>query len=390
MLLSLLMSTVTIRHSALPGSLGKSAPPGSDIAPRTCGPFAALWPYTPSAAASFAFPQGGRTPDEKVSTTPRLGKLTGEGLENFWRVLLHGENCAVQIPNDRFNLSQWYDQNESKAGKTYTAKAALIDGLNEFDNKFFGITDAESISMDPQHKLLLQCAYRALEDAGIPMEKASGTRTGVFLGLMNRDFELASVRINPKHIDHTAGTGSAMSIAANRISYVFNFTGPSLSIDCACSSSLVALHFACQAIKQVSDLEESLSTEGAPESDHDSISPAEEGEPEPKKEKQAEISMLMAIDEEDHAEEKDELKMYLADKTKVDSGPLAWWQKNEHRYPKLAKAAKSLHCIPSTSTPSERIFLKAGFIVKSRSSLLPNNVDKLVFLSHNMKKIKSN
>ncbi|XP_051747345.1 uncharacterized protein LOC127511049 [Ctenopharyngodon idella] len=174
----------------------------------------------------------------------------GEGLENFWRVLLHGENCAVQIPNDRFNLSQWYDPDESKAGKTYTGKAALINGLNEFDNKFFGITDAESITMDPQHKLLLQCTYRALEDAGIPMEKASGTRTGVFLGLMNREFELASVRIHPKHIDHTTGTGIAMSIAANRISYIFNFTGPSVSIDCACSSSLVALHFACQAIKQ--------------------------------------------------------------------------------------------------------------------------------------------
>ncbi|XP_051719807.1 probable polyketide synthase 16 isoform X2 [Ctenopharyngodon idella] len=104
--------------------------------------------------------------------------------------------------------------------------------------------------MDPQHKLLLQCTYRALEDAGIPMEKASGTRTGVFLGLMNRDFELKNVRNNPKHLDHTSGTGAAMSIAANRISYTFNFTGPSLSIDCACSSSLVALHLACQAIKQ--------------------------------------------------------------------------------------------------------------------------------------------
>ncbi|XP_043088462.1 highly reducing polyketide synthase PKS6-like [Puntigrus tetrazona] len=174
----------------------------------------------------------------------------GEGLENFWRVLLHGENCTVQIPNDRFNLSHWYDPDESKVGKTNTAKAALIEGLNEFDHKFFGITDAESSNMDPQHKLLLQCSYRALEDAGIPMEKASGTRTGVFLGLMNRDFELANVRYNPKHIDHTHGTGIAMSIAANRISYIFNFTGPSLSIDCACSSSLVALHLACQAIKQ--------------------------------------------------------------------------------------------------------------------------------------------
>ncbi|KAK2903528.1 hypothetical protein Q8A67_008241 [Cirrhinus molitorella] len=174
----------------------------------------------------------------------------GEGLENFWRVLLHGENCAVQIPNERFDLSQWYDPDESKAGKTYTAKAALIEGLNQFDHKFFGITDAESINMDPQQKLLLQCTYRALEDAGIPMEKASGTRTGVFLGLMNKDFEMASVRINPKYFDHSYGTGVAMSIAANRISYIFNFTGPSLAIDCACSSSLVALHFACQAIKQ--------------------------------------------------------------------------------------------------------------------------------------------
>ncbi|XP_065147292.1 mycocerosic acid synthase-like polyketide synthase [Paramisgurnus dabryanus] len=174
----------------------------------------------------------------------------GEGLENFWRVLLHGENCTVQIPDDRFKLSQWYDPDESKAGKTHTAKAALIDGLNEFDYKFFGITNTETITMDPQHKLLLQCTYRALEDAGIPMEKASGTRTGVFLGLMNRDFELANVRNNPKYIDHTTGTGSAISIAANRISYIFNFTGPSLTIDCACSSSLVALHLACQAIKQ--------------------------------------------------------------------------------------------------------------------------------------------
>ncbi|KAK7174085.1 hypothetical protein R3I93_001303 [Phoxinus phoxinus] len=174
----------------------------------------------------------------------------GEGLENFWRVLLHGENCAVQIPDDRFRLSQWYDPDESKAGKTHTAKAAFINGLNEFDHKFFGVTNAETITMDPQHKLLLQCTYRALEDAGIPMEKASGTRTGVYLGLMNREFELANVRSDPKHIDHTNGTGSAMSIAANRISYVFNFTGPSLSIDCACSSSLVAVHLACQAIKQ--------------------------------------------------------------------------------------------------------------------------------------------
>ncbi|XP_051573912.1 uncharacterized protein LOC127452493 [Myxocyprinus asiaticus] len=174
----------------------------------------------------------------------------GEGLENFWKVLLQGKNCAVQIPNERFDLSMWYDPDDSKAGRSCTAKAALIDGLNEFDHKFFGITEAELINMDPQHKLLLKCTYRALEDAGMPMEKASGTRTGVFLGLMNRDFEIGSVKISPKLINHSSATGYSMSIAANRISYIFNFTGPSISIDCACSSSLVALHFACQAIRQ--------------------------------------------------------------------------------------------------------------------------------------------
>ncbi|KAL2085674.1 hypothetical protein ACEWY4_018994 [Coilia grayii] len=104
--------------------------------------------------------------------------------------------------------------------------------------------------MDPQQKLLLQCSYRALEDAGIPMEKASGTKTGVYIGLMNKDFELNRVNLPPNEISHWTGSGLAVSIASNRISYTFNLTGPSFTIDCACSSSLVALHLACQGIRQ--------------------------------------------------------------------------------------------------------------------------------------------
>ncbi|XP_076014160.1 phthioceranic/hydroxyphthioceranic acid synthase-like [Genypterus blacodes] len=174
----------------------------------------------------------------------------GEGLENFWKVLVEGRNCAVPIPKDRFDLSNWYDSDENKPGKSRTAKASLIDGFNEFDHKFFGISDSEVEQMDPQQKQLLQCVYRALENAGMPMEKANGTRTGVFFGLMNRDYETNAAHVHPSVINHWTGTGLAMSISANRVSYIFNFTGPSLSIDCACSSSLVALHLACQAIKQ--------------------------------------------------------------------------------------------------------------------------------------------
>nr|XP_019958725.1 PREDICTED: uncharacterized protein LOC109639608 [Paralichthys olivaceus] len=174
----------------------------------------------------------------------------GEGLDNFWKVLVDGRNCSLPIPKKRFDLSVWYDPDENKAGKSRTAKAALIDGFNDFDHKFFGISDSEVEQMDPQQKQLLQCVYRALENAGIPMEKASGTRTGVFLGLMNRDYETNAAHVHPSVINHWTGTGLAMSIASNRVSYIFNFTGPSLSIDSACSSSLVALHLACQSIKQ--------------------------------------------------------------------------------------------------------------------------------------------
>ncbi|XP_077481056.1 phenolphthiocerol/phthiocerol polyketide synthase subunit C-like [Stigmatopora argus] len=173
----------------------------------------------------------------------------GEGLENFWKVLVSGRNCSASIPRERFDSSAWYDPDDNKAGKSRTDKAALMDGFNHFDHKFFGIGDSEVETMDPQQKQLLQCVYRALENAGLPMEKASGTRTGVYFGLMNRDYETTAAHMAPGTINHWTGAGLAMSIAANRVSYVFDFTGPSFALDCACSSSLVALHQACQAIR---------------------------------------------------------------------------------------------------------------------------------------------
>uniref|UniRef100_A0AAV2LAA3 ATP-dependent zinc metalloprotease YME1L1 n=1 Tax=Knipowitschia caucasica TaxID=637954 RepID=A0AAV2LAA3_KNICA len=125
----------------------------------------------------------------------------------------------------------------------------LEGGFNEFDHKFFGISEAEANVMDPQQKLLLHCTYRALEDAGMSMERLSGSRTAVIIGLMNRDYETLKSDISST-INHYNATGTAMSITANRISFIFNLTGPSFAIDSACSSSLVALHLACQSLKQ--------------------------------------------------------------------------------------------------------------------------------------------
>ncbi|XP_044534871.1 mycocerosic acid synthase-like [Gracilinanus agilis] len=106
----------------------------------------------------------------------------GEGPENFWKILVEGQNCTAEISPERFNIEEWYDTDDNMPGKSRTKQAALTKGFNEFDNKLFGINDSEAERMDPQQKLLLECSYRALEDAGIPIEAVSGSRIGVFIG----------------------------------------------------------------------------------------------------------------------------------------------------------------------------------------------------------------
>nr|XP_013804714.1 PREDICTED: phthioceranic/hydroxyphthioceranic acid synthase-like [Apteryx mantelli mantelli] len=172
----------------------------------------------------------------------------GEGIDNFWKVLEEGKNCTVEIPPERFNTKEWYDPDDNKPGKICTTRAALLNEFNSFDNHLFGINDLEAERMDPQQKLLVECTYKALEDAGVPVEAINGTKTGVFVGLMNRDYEIITSRA-VSEINHYDGTGTAMSIAANRISYTFHLTGPSLAIDTACSSFFFALHYALRAIK---------------------------------------------------------------------------------------------------------------------------------------------
>ncbi|KAH0627538.1 hypothetical protein JD844_003342 [Phrynosoma platyrhinos] len=171
----------------------------------------------------------------------------GEGLDSFWKVLENGKNCTIEIPPERFNIREWYDPDNSKPGKIPTTHAALLDEFNVFDNQLFGINKEEAEHIDPQQKLLLECTYRALEDAGVTSENISSTKTGVFVGLMNRDYDFITSNAIAK-TNHYNGTAS--STAANRISYTFNLNGPSLVIDTGHSSFLSALHLGYQAIKQ--------------------------------------------------------------------------------------------------------------------------------------------
>ena len=137
-----------------------------------------------------------------------------------------------------------------EAGKLYTRfKGGFLDDVFKFDPEFFGISPREAECVDPQQRLLLELTWEALEDAGVPPQHLAGRPVGVFVGMFMHDFEnvVSGVSERPLSSPHSA-TGSSTTIAANRISYFYNFQGPSLVVDTACSSSLVAVHLACKSL----------------------------------------------------------------------------------------------------------------------------------------------
>ena len=124
----------------------------------------------------------------------------------------------------------------------------MTQDLAEFDAQFFNISPLEAKSIDPQQRLLLEIAYEAFENAGMPLEKLSGSNTGVYVAGFNSDYERMLSR-DPENSPFYRGTGTGIAIMSNRVSYVFDLKGPSLTLDTGCSGSLVALHHACNSIR---------------------------------------------------------------------------------------------------------------------------------------------
>ncbi len=168
----------------------------------------------------------------------------------FWELLQNGVDAISEIPTDRWNIQKFFDPDPSKAGRTYAKWGGFIEGIDQFDAQFFGISPREAAAMDPQQRMLLETTWEALEDGGQAPETLAGSPTGVFVGIFMRDYEqLHTSSLNRVLINNHTGVGTSMSIAANRISYAFDFVGPSVALDTACSSSLVAIHLACQSLR---------------------------------------------------------------------------------------------------------------------------------------------
>lgn len=168
----------------------------------------------------------------------------------FWDLLCAEVDATRELPADRWEPGKFYDPVGSKLGKMSTIRGGFLDRIDEFDAHFFGISPREAIWLDPQQRLLLEAAWEAMEDGGLVPERLAGSDTGVFMGGFTLDYQLLQnygVHSRYELQTHSA-TGMMMTMLANRLSYSFDFRGPSLTVDTACSGSLVAVHLAAQAM----------------------------------------------------------------------------------------------------------------------------------------------
>jgi acyl transferase domain-containing protein len=170
--------------------------------------------------------------------------------ESFWKLLLEGREAITELPADRWNTERYFDPEPGLPAKSVTKRGGFLENIDRFDAQFFGISPREAPYVDPQHRLLLETAWEAIEDAGLVLDLEYGTDLGVFVGISHNEYQgIQGTPFDHIGIGPHSPTGCAHSIAANRISYCLNLRGPSVAMDTACSSALTAIYMACEHIR---------------------------------------------------------------------------------------------------------------------------------------------
>ncbi|WP_241201072.1 beta-ketoacyl synthase N-terminal-like domain-containing protein, partial [Lysobacter enzymogenes] len=191
--------------------------------------------------------------DEGIAIVGLAGRYPrSPTLAAFWDNLKAGVDCVGEIPAERWSLDGFYDPDPAAHGKSYSKWGGFLDGVADFDPRFFNISPREAPMMDPQERLFLMCAHETLEDAGYTREALNrgaeaGGGVGVFVGVMHAEYQLYGAQA--QMLGEPLALGSGIGSIANRVSYFGNFQGPSLAIDSMCSSSLSAIHLACRSLR---------------------------------------------------------------------------------------------------------------------------------------------
>ena len=170
-------------------------------------------------------------------------------LEELWKVLKEGRDVVGSLPADRFDVARYWHPDEAAPGKTYAPRAGIACDVRRFDARFWGFSEKEAETLDPQQRMALEMTWEAFEDAGIPPSTVAGTNTAAYIGSASADMGMLHSDDLQTSNAYTM-TGTQLSIISNRISYCFDLHGPSLTVDTACSSSLVAIDAACRAVSE--------------------------------------------------------------------------------------------------------------------------------------------
>ncbi|WP_035792234.1 type I polyketide synthase [Kitasatospora mediocidica] len=190
-------------------------------------------------------------PDEPIAIIAMSTRLPGgvSTPEELWTMVAEERDGLSAFPADRdWDVDRLYHPDPAHAGTSYTRFGGFLHDAAQFDAGLFGISPREALAMDPQQRLLLETSWEALERAGIDPLSTRGRDIGVFTGIVHHDY-VTRLREVPEDVQGYVMTGTSSSVASGRVSYVFGFEGPAVTIDTACSSSLVAMHLAAQALR---------------------------------------------------------------------------------------------------------------------------------------------
>ncbi|MGH3582918.1 MAG: type I polyketide synthase, partial [Mycobacterium sp.] len=189
------------------------------------------------------------TPVTAVAVIGMAVRLPGgiDSPEQMWQALLRGDDYVTTVPLERWDAEEHYDPEVGVPGRSVSKWGAFLDDVAGFDADFFGIGDREATAADPQHRLLLETAWEAVEHAGIDPATLDGSLTGVFMGLTTNDYQL--IAADAHAIEGPYGfTHNNYSMASGRVAFHMGLRGPAFTVDSACSSGLLALHMATRSL----------------------------------------------------------------------------------------------------------------------------------------------